>query len=54
MRLQVAGHSPGKDMTSVYADPFPAKQLYEEVISKLDYSIDLSHLKKSKHVMKDV
>ena len=53
MRLQVEGHSTGKDMTSVYADPFPAKQLYEEVISKLDYGIDLSHLKNSKYAVKD-
>jgi integrase len=53
MRLQVAGHSAGKDMTNVYADPFPAKQLYDEVISKLDYGIDLSHLKNSKYVIKD-
>jgi integrase len=52
MRLQVEGHSPGKDMTSVYADPFPAKQLYDEVISKLDYGIDLSHLKNSRFVIK--
>ena len=52
MRLQIEGHAPAKDMTSVYADPFPAKQLYDEVISKLDYGIDLSHLKKSKFVIK--
>jgi integrase len=54
MRLQVAGHSAGKDMTSVYADPFPAKQLHDEIISKLDYGIDLSHLKNSKFVIKDI
>jgi integrase len=53
MRLQVEGHSAGKDMTNVYADPFPAKQLYDEVISKLDYGIDLSHLKNSRFVIKD-
>lgn len=52
MRLQVEGHSAGKDMTSVYADPFPAKQLYDEVIAKLDYGIDLSHLKNSRFVIK--
>ena len=52
MRLQVEGHSAGKDMTSVYADPFPAKQLYDEVIYRLDYGIDLSHLSKSKFVIK--
>jgi integrase len=52
MRLQVEGHSPGKDMTSVYADPFPAKQLFDEVISKLDYGLDLSHLKNSRFVIK--
>jgi len=52
MRLQVEGHSAGKDMTSVYADPFPAKQLYDEVIYRLDYGIDLSHLSKSRFVIK--
>ncbi|MFC1581225.1 DUF6538 domain-containing protein, partial [Thermodesulfobacteriota bacterium] len=52
MRLQVSGHSAGKDMTSVYADPFPAKQVRDEVISKLDYGIDLSHLKNSRFVIK--
>jgi integrase len=52
MRLQVEGHSAGKDMTSVYADPFPARQLYDEVISKLDYGIDLSNLKESRFVTK--
>jgi integrase len=53
MRLQVEGHSAGKDMTSVYVDPFPAKQLYDEVISKLDYGIDLTHLKKSRYVTRE-
>jgi integrase len=52
MRLQVEGHSAGKDMTNVYADPFPARQLYDEVLSKLDYGIDLSHPKNSKFVVK--
>ena len=54
MRLQVEGHSAGKDMTNVYADPFPAKQLYDEVISNLDYGIDLSHLENSRFVIKDI
>jgi integrase len=53
MRLQVEGHSAGKDMTNVYADPFPARQLYDEVISKLDYGIDMNHMKDSKFVIKD-
>jgi integrase len=52
MRLQVEGHADTKDMTSVYADPFTAKQLLDEIISKLDYGIDLSHLKNSKYVVK--
>jgi integrase len=51
MRMQIEGHAIG-DMSSVYADPFPAKQLYDEVISKLDYGIDLSHLKNSRFVIK--
>jgi hypothetical protein len=53
MMMQVDGHAEAKDMTSVYAEPFPAKQLLEEVILKLDYEgIDLSHLKHSKYVIK--
>jgi integrase len=52
MRLQVEGHAPAKDMTSVYADPFPAKQVYDEIISKLDYGIKLGHLKNSRFVIK--
>jgi hypothetical protein len=52
MRLQVEGHAPENDMTSVYNDPFTPKELYDEVISKLDYGIDLSHLKNSKYVLR--
>lgn len=53
MRLQVEGHADTKDMTSVYAEPFTAKQLLDEIISKLDYGIDLSHLKNSKYVIEN-
>ena len=50
---QVVGHSRGSDVTTRnYEEKFPVKQLYEEIISKIDYGIDLSHLKQSKYVIK--
>ena len=54
IRLQVQGHTISKDTSYTnYEERFPAKQLYDEVISKLHYDIDLSHLKNSKYVIKD-
>jgi integrase len=49
---QVVGHSRGSDVTTKnYEEKFPVKQLYDEIISKVDYGIDLSHLKKNKYVI---
>ncbi|MFC1868226.1 hypothetical protein ACFL0H_08855 [Thermodesulfobacteriota bacterium] len=53
IRLEVQGHAFAKDTSFTnYEEKFPPKQKYEEVISKLHYGIDLSHLKKSKYVIK--
>ena len=52
MIKELDGHSI-KDITAgTYSDRFPPKVLLENAILKLDYSIDLSHLKKSKFVRK--
>jgi len=56
LRLQTVGHSIGRDTSSKdYIDPFPPKQIYNEIIRKVDFEkqIDLSHLKESKFVTKD-
>jgi hypothetical protein len=50
MLQQIVGHSRGRGTTVGYIDKYSVKKLYEEVISKLDFEIDLSHLKKSKFV----
>ena len=42
---QLYGHDNPALATKQYGSNFPAKLLYEEVISKLDYGLDLSHLK---------
>jgi integrase len=52
---QVVGHSTGSDVLNrAYIDRFKGKQLLEEVIDKIDFhkTIDLSHLKKSRWVVK--
>jgi hypothetical protein len=42
-----------RDVTDdAYVGRIPPKKLYEGVISKLSYDIDLSHLKNSKYVIK--
>jgi len=56
LRLQTVGHSIGRDTSSKdYIDPFPPKQIYNEIIRKVDFEklIDLSHLKQSHYVPKD-
>lgn len=56
LRLRIVGHSIGRDETSkTYVEDFRPKQLYDEIISKVDFEeqIDLSHLKNSKYVIKD-
>ncbi len=53
MLKQVIGHSKGKDVTqAVYTEKYTPKELFDNVILKIDYGIDLSHLKKSKFVPK--
>jgi len=48
---EVVGHSGGGDITfGRYGKPFEPKILYEHVISKTDYGLDLNHLKNSKYV----
>lgn len=46
----ILGHSAGDNITEQhYTDPYNAKTLYEGIMCKLDFGIDLSHLKNSKH-----
>jgi integrase len=48
---QVMGHSKGKDVTqAVYTEKYTPRELFDDVISKIDFGIDLSHLKNSKFV----
>lgn len=52
-RLKTVGHKGNvDDMTGLYFAGHPPKQLYEDVIAKVDWEkqIDLSHLKESKFV----
>ena len=50
---QVMGHSKGKDVTqAVYTEKYTPKELFDDVIAKIDFGIDLSHLKLSKFVPK--
>ncbi|XXJ21688.1 site-specific integrase [Desulfovibrio caledoniensis] len=51
MAEQFHGHSSGKfSMTyDYYAERFHAKELYEAIASKLEFPVDLGHLKKSKY-----
>lgn len=48
-RTQVVGHEPGDIHDGVYRENLPVRTLYEEVVSKVDYELDLSHLKSSKY-----
>jgi integrase len=51
MLKQLVGHSKGKDVTQVfYTDRYTPKELLEDIVSKVDYGIDLSHLKNSRFV----
>jgi hypothetical protein len=53
MLKQVMGHSKGKDVTqAVYTERYSSKELFDNVISKIDFGIDLSQLKNSKFVPK--
>jgi len=46
---EVTGHA-GQGEQSRYGKPYTVEQLYTEAILKLDYKINLDHLKKSKYV----
>ena len=48
---EVVGHGGGGDITfGRYGKPFEPRILFDNVISKTDYGLDLNHLKKSKYV----
>jgi len=48
---ELTGHAHSGESMSRYGKPYVVKTLYEEAISKLNYQIDLSHLKNSKYVV---
>jgi integrase len=52
MLKEVVGHSVNIDVTDLYTDPYPMKQLFDEVVSRASFhkEIDLSHLKDSRFV----
>ncbi len=47
---ELMGHSDGSLALRRYADPFRPELILKEAIMKLDFGVDLSHLKKSKYV----
>ncbi len=51
MIKKLGGHEGGDVTFDRYGKPYPPKALLDQVILKLNYSIDLSHLKKSKFVV---
>jgi integrase len=52
MLKQVMGHSKGKDVTqAVYTDKYSPKELFDYLISKIDFEIDLSDLRSSRFVL---
>jgi hypothetical protein len=51
-RMRQKEHFQQSAKTVTYSDRFPAKVLLESAILKLDYGIDLSHLKLNKFVPK--
>ena len=49
MLKQFMGHSKGKDVNPLhYTEKFTPKELFDGVITKIDFGIDFSHLKNSK------
>ena len=53
MLKQVMGHSKGKDVTQVfYTERYTPKELFYDVVSKVDYGIDLTHLKNSRFILR--
>ena len=49
---QLLGHKEGSITSGRYGKRYEVKQLLSESVSKLDYGIDLTHLKKSKYAQK--
>jgi len=49
---ELTGRAGKTETRKRYAKGYRVKTLYEETVLKLDYKIDLSHLKKSKYVVK--
>jgi integrase len=49
---ELPGHAVEGESMGRYGKPYVSKTLYEKAVLKLDYGIDLSHLKKSKWVPK--
>lgn len=50
---EYVGHKAGKDITyDLYGKAYRPAMLLEKVVSKLNYPVDLSHLKRSKYVPK--
>lgn len=45
---QLVGHSDSDITSGVYGKSFPPEKLYHEAISKMDFGVDLSHLKASR------
>lgn len=54
MLKAVVGHSTNVDVTDIYTDPYPVKQLYDEITVEVKFhrELDLTHLPKSKYVPK--
>lgn len=48
MIKQLVGHTDSDITSGFYGKSFPPEKLYREVISKMDYGVDLSPLKKSR------
>jgi len=51
---EIVGHSIKGETMGRYGKRFKPKVLYENAILKLDFGIDLKHLKNSKYVIKDI
>jgi len=50
---EFVGHRNRKITYGVYGKQFKPQKLYKKIVTKLNYDIDLTHLKNSKYVIKD-
>jgi hypothetical protein len=50
---ELVGHVVEGESFGRYGKPYRVPVLYKEAVLKLNYDIDLSHLKKSRYVIKD-